>query len=97
MNDELRKVINFVIDNGIKRFEWNEEGMDTLQWTIENGKYNLTFYVYCLNSGNVSYSLSLFKDDKLVEQLSINDYLEINYKVRDSLLDKIRTSGVLND
>ena len=77
MNKELKKIINHVIDHGIKSFEWEENGITELKWRLENNDFELHFDIDYFPSGNISYYLTLFKGNDVVDQLEITD------KVRD--------------
>ena len=41
MNEELKKIITYVIDNGRKSYEWNEDGIDMMDWKYDKGNYSI--------------------------------------------------------
>lgn len=95
MNEELKKIINYVIDHGKKSIDWDENGMTVFHWVIKNWNHDLHFDVDYISPDNISYSLTLFFKNKLLKQLYFGDYLEFDYKDRDDLLKLIRELGVL--
>ena len=96
MNEELRRIINYLIDNGIKSLDWDEEGMDVFRWYIENGKYTIYFKVDYISADNISYALTLFVKHKVIEQLYFSDYIEIDYKARDNLIKLIKHLEIID-
>lgn len=90
MNEELKKIITYVIDNGIKSYEWNEDWMDSYRWTIENDNSKLKFIIYFHSTNKIDYSLNLFINQDFIDYLSFDDIYEINSQKRDELIDHIK-------
>ena len=94
MNEELKKIINYVIDHGKKSIDWGEGELTDIRWSIRSGIYALWFDVYIFTSGDVDYELQFF-DGENITALTLNDNRKFDYKQRDKLLKLIRKLGVL--
>ena len=77
MNEELKKIITYVIDNGTKSYNWNENGTDEMCWKYKKGNYLIWFSMELYPEiETVCFYLTLFKDEELLFHTELYPYFD---------------------